>query len=69
MASLPGSGSTWQSHLPLAFVIVGLPILVYFTNSRFPNTIAGDFYRLLSGLIFGCILAAIGYLVSKWSSR
>jgi NhaP-type Na+/H+ or K+/H+ antiporter len=51
--------------LPVAFIVVGMPIVVLLTNSRFPNTPLGDVSRFVVGLVVGLALGTLGYLVAR----
>jgi hypothetical protein len=51
--------------LPVAFIVVGMPIVVLLTNSRFPKTPGGDLRRVLVGLVVGLGLGTAGYLVAR----
>jgi NhaP-type Na+/H+ or K+/H+ antiporter len=51
--------------LPVAFIVVGVPIVVLLTNSRFPNTPLGDVSRVVVGLVVGLVLGLVGYLVAR----
>jgi NhaP-type Na+/H+ or K+/H+ antiporter len=51
--------------LPVAFIVVGMPIVVLLTNSRFPNTPGGNLWRVLVGLVVGLGLGLVGYLVAR----
>ena len=50
--------------LPMAFFLLGMPVVVLLTNRRFPYTDAGDLGRFATALVSGVVLAALGYLVA-----